>query len=64
LEDDTHVKLEFFDVAGKSIKVIADGSHAKGHFNYPITETLPTCLIICQLKVGDIYISRKLSRVN
>ncbi len=64
LEDDTHVKLEFFDVAGKSVKVIADGSHAKGHFNYPITESLPTGLIICQLKVGDIYISRKLSRVN
>ena len=64
LEDDTHVKLEFFDVTGKSVKVIADGSHAKGHFNYPITETLPTGLIICQLKVGDIYISRKLSKVN
>ena len=64
LEDDTHVKLEFFDVAGRSVKVIADGSHAKGHFNYPITEKLPTGLIICQLKVGDIYISRKISKVN
>ena len=64
LEDDTHVKLEFFNVSGKSVKVIADGSHAKGHFNYPITQTLPTGLIICQLKVGDIYISRKISKVN
>lgn len=64
LGDDTHVKLEFFDVAGRSVKVIADGSHAKGHFNYPITDTLPTGLVICQLKVGEIYISRKLSRLN
>ena len=64
LEDDTHVKLEFFDVAGRSVKVIAGGSHAKGHFNYPITETLPTGLIICQLKVGDIYITHKISKIN
>jgi hypothetical protein len=63
-EDDTHVKLEFFDMAGNSVKVIADGSHAKGHFVYPITETLPTGASICQLKVGEIFVSKKMIRVN
>ncbi len=63
-EDDTHVKLEFFDMMGNSVKVIADGSHAKGHFNYPITEALPTGASICQLKVGEIFISKKLIKVN
>jgi hypothetical protein len=64
LEDDTHVKLEFFDMVGNSVKVIADGSHAKGHFTYPITENLPTGASICQLKVGEIFISKKMIRVN
>ena len=63
-EDDTHVKLEFFDMLGNSVKVIADGSHAKGHFTYPITESLPTGASICQLKVGEIFISKKMIRVN
>jgi hypothetical protein len=63
-EDDTHVKLEFFDMVGKSVKVIADGSHAKGHFTYPITEPLPTGASICQLKVGEIFISKKVMKVN
>ena len=63
-EDDKHVKLEFFDMVGKSVKVIADGSHAKGHFTYPITEALPTGTTICQLKVGEIFISKKIVRVN
>ncbi len=63
-EDDTHVKLEFFDMFGNSVKVIADGSHAKGHFTYPITEALPTGTTICQLKVGEIFISKKIVRVN
>lgn len=64
LEDDTHVKLEFFDMIGNSVKVIADGSHAKGHFTYPITEPLPTGASICQLKVGEIFISKKVMKVN
>jgi Carbohydrate esterase, sialic acid-specific acetylesterase len=64
LEDDTHVKLEFFDMVGNSIKIVADGSHAKGHFTYPITESLPTGASICQLKVGEIFISKKVMRVN
>lgn len=64
LEDDTHVKLEFFDMMGNSVKVIADGSHAKGHFVYPITETLPTGASICQLKVGEIFISKKMVKLN
>ena len=63
-EDDTHVKLEFFDMMGNSVKVIADGSHAKGHFTYPITESLPTGVSICQLKVGEIFISKKMVKVN
>jgi Carbohydrate esterase, sialic acid-specific acetylesterase len=63
-ENDTHVKLEFFDMAGNSVKVIADGSHAKGHFTYPITESLPTGASICQLKVGEIFINKKMIRVN
>ena len=63
-EDDTHVKLEFFDMVGNSVKVVADGSHAKGHFTYPITETLPTGASICQLKVGEIFISKKVMKVN
>ena len=58
------MKLEFFDMVGKSVKVIADGSHAKGHFTYPITEALPNETMICQLKVGEIFISKKIVRVN
>ena len=63
-KDDTHVKLEFFDTVGNSVKVIADGSHANGHFTYPITESLPTGASICQLKVGEIFISKKVIRAN
>ena len=63
-EDDTHLRLEFFDMVGNSVKVITDGSHAKGHFTYPITESLPTGASICQLKVGEIFISKKMIRVN
>lgn len=63
-EDDTHVKLEFFDMMGNSVKVVADGSHAKGHFVYPVTETLPAGASICQLKVGEIFISKKMVKLN
>jgi hypothetical protein len=63
-EDDTHVKLEFFDMIGNSVKVIADNSHAKGHFTYPIMGALPTGTLICQLKVGEIFITKKIMRVN
>ncbi len=56
------VRLELIDLEGRVVRTITDGIHDKGHWKYPVTN-LPggaNSLYFCRLKVGDMFVTKKL----
>lgn len=58
-------KVDLTNMAGEVVKIIAQGSFAKGHFTYPMVgKELPTGTYICRLLINDTTYSTKLIKLG
>ncbi|WP_375444167.1 sialate O-acetylesterase [uncultured Fibrella sp.] len=60
------VRLELVDIEGKVIRTVATGIYDKGHWKYPLSNlNIPTNRVyFCRLKVGDLFVTRKLLPID
>lgn len=62
----SEVRLELVDVEGKVVKTVTNGIHDKGHWKYPVSNLNITAnkLYFCRLKVGNLFVTKKLLPVE
>ncbi|KAA0993838.1 sialate O-acetylesterase [Dyadobacter aurulentus] len=61
-EENTEVRLEIINMQGKVLKTVVDNPHAKGKWEYEVTELPDTSgeILLCRLKVNESYTVKKL----
>ncbi|MVM36965.1 T9SS type A sorting domain-containing protein [Spirosoma sp. HMF3257] len=60
-----HVRAEIVDQQGQLVQVVTDAHHASGSFTYPVNVAkLPPSLYFCRLKVGDLFLVKKLVKTQ
>jgi hypothetical protein len=63
--DSDYTKLDLTNMTGEVVKVVAQGSFAKGHFTYPMVgKELPSGTYICRLLINDVTYSTKLVKLG
>lgn len=60
-----YTKLDLTNMTGEVVKVVAQGSFAKGHFMYPMVgKELPSGTYICRLLINNVMYSTKLVKLG
>ncbi|SDG11718.1 hypothetical protein SAMN04487996_11592 [Dyadobacter soli] len=64
-EDASHVRLELVDESGTVLKTLVDNPHAKGRWKYHSGKLGPeTQILLCRLKVNELYTVKRLLKGN
>lgn len=65
-QPDSDVLLEIINNKGQVVRTVANGTHAKGHWKYPVQDltTESNQHYFCRLKVGNIFTVKKLLKVD
>ena len=65
LPQEMPVRVEIVNEQGALLKVVTDAHHASGLFTYPVNVAqLPTGIYFCRLKAGDLFLVKKIVKVQ